>query len=86
MPGFYCPRVFPHNLYTVFMAAIAIAAIGYAIGGGGRVFHGHGIVGFIVSAVVIYAVQFLFRFEGFHVGALGGGCDWDNRYVCADGN
>ncbi len=59
--GFIVPGFSRITFGTALMAAIAIAAIGYVIelvAGRNISPYGHGIVGFIVSAVVIYAVQF----------------------------
>lgn len=70
--GFIVPGFSRITFGTALMAAIAIAAIGYVIelvAGRSISPYGHGIVGFIVSAVVIYAVQFFI--PGLRVSMLG---------------
>lgn len=59
--GYIVPGFSRLTFTSALMAAVAIAAIGYVIemvAGRNISPYGHGIVGFIVSAVVIYAVQF----------------------------
>lgn len=59
--GYIVPGFTRMTFVNALIAAIAIAAIGYLIemvAGRNISPYGHGIVGFIVSAVVIYAVQF----------------------------
>ncbi|MFM1652006.1 phage holin family protein [Brevibacillus sp. B_LB10_24] len=70
--GFLVPGFSINSFWTAILAAIVIALIGWAIEAmfGERVspFH-RGIVGFLVSAVVIYLTQFIVT--GFHVTILG---------------
>ncbi|WP_019120273.1 phage holin family protein [Brevibacillus massiliensis] len=70
--GFLVPGFSITSFWTAILAAIVIALIGWAIEAmfGERVspFH-RGIVGFLVSAVVIYLTQFIV--PGFHVTILG---------------
>ncbi|MDK2855342.1 MAG: putative rane protein [Bacillota bacterium] len=60
--GYIVPGFSRLTFGTALLAAIVIALIGYvieAIGGRQVSPYGHGIVGFIVSAIVIYAAQFV---------------------------
>lgn len=70
--GFLVPGFTVNSFWTALFAAVVIAAIGWIIEAmfGDRVSpFNRGIVGFIVSAVVIYLTQFLV--SGFHVTVLG---------------
>ncbi|MDK2881881.1 MAG: putative rane protein [Bacillota bacterium] len=60
--GYIVPGFSRLTFGTALLAAVVIALIGYvieAIGGRQVSPYGHGIVGFIVSAIVIYAAQFV---------------------------
>ena len=60
--GYVVPGFSSITFGTALMAAIVIALLGYiieAIGGRQISPYGHGLVGFISSAVVIYATQFV---------------------------
>jgi putative membrane protein len=70
--GYIVPGFSRLTFGNALIAAIAIAAVGYLIemvAGRNISPYGHGIVGFIVSAVVIYAVQFFV--PGLSVSMLG---------------
>ncbi|HHW54343.1 MAG TPA: phage holin family protein [Firmicutes bacterium] len=70
--GYIVPGFSRLTFGNALIAAIAIAAVGYLIemvAGKNISPYGHGIVGFIVSAVVIYAVQFFV--PGLSVSMLG---------------
>lgn len=70
--GFLVPGFSRMTFGTALLAAIVIALLGYVIETiGGRQIspYGHGIVGFISSAVVIYATQFVV--PGLHVSIIG---------------
>ncbi|MET3290664.1 phage holin family protein [Brevibacillus fluminis] len=70
--GFLVPGFTVSSFWTALFAAIVIAAIGWVIEAmfGDRVSpFSRGIVGFIVSAIVIYVTQFIV--SGFHVTVLG---------------
>lgn len=60
--GYIVPGFSRLTFGTALLAAIVIALLGYvieAIGGRQVSPYGHGIVGFLVSAIVIYAAQFV---------------------------
>jgi len=70
--GYIVPGFSRLTFGNALLAAIAIAVVGYLIemvAGKSISPYGHGIVGFIVSAVVIYAVQFFV--PGLSVSILG---------------
>lgn len=70
--GFLVPGFTVNSFWTALFAAVVIAVIGWVIEAmfGERVSpFSRGIVGFIVSAVVIYLTQFIVA--GFHVTFLG---------------
>ncbi|HHT70295.1 MAG: phage holin family protein [bacterium] len=60
--GFIVPGFSRMTFGTALLAAVVIALLGYiieAVGGRQISPYGHGLVGFISSAVVIYATQFV---------------------------
>jgi putative membrane protein len=70
--GYLVPGFVVDNFWTALVAALVIAAIGWAIEAmfGNRISpYNRGIIGFLVSALVIYFTQFLV--SGFKVTVLG---------------
>lgn len=70
--GFLVPGFSVNNFWTAFLAAVVIALIGWAVEAmfGDRISpYNRGIVGFLVSALVIYFTQFIVA--GFRVTILG---------------
>ncbi|WP_134684701.1 phage holin family protein [Brevibacillus migulae] len=70
--GFLVPGFSVNSFWTAFLAALVIAGIGWiveAIFGDKISPYNRGIIGFLVSALVIYFTQFVVR--GFYVTILG---------------
>jgi putative membrane protein len=70
--GYLVPGFTVNNFWTALIAALVIAAIGWGVEAifGDRISpYNRGIVGFLVSAVVIYVTQFFV--SGFRVTVLG---------------
>ncbi|GED69471.1 membrane protein [Brevibacillus reuszeri] len=70
--GFLVPGFSVSSFWTAFLAAVVIALLGWVVEAmfGDRISpYNRGIIGFLVSAVVIYLTQFIVT--GFHVTVLG---------------
>ncbi len=71
--GYLVPGFGALNFWSALLAALVIAGIGYLIellwGRKGVSPYAHGVVGFLVSAAVIYITQFIV--PGMHVSMLG---------------
>ncbi|MBY0052782.1 phage holin family protein [Brevibacillus agri] len=70
--GFLVPGFSVSSFWTAFLAAVVIALLGWVVEAmfGDRISpYNRGIIGFLVSAVVIYLTQFIV--SGFHVTVVG---------------
>ncbi|GEB33535.1 MULTISPECIES: phage holin family protein [Brevibacillus] len=70
--GFLVPGFSVSSFWTAFLAAVVIALLGWVVEAmfGDRISpYNRGIIGFLVSAVVIYLTQFIV--SGFHVTVIG---------------
>ena len=70
--GFLVPGLSVSSFWTAFLAAVVIALLGWVVEAmfGDRMSpYNRGIIGFLVSAVVIYLTQFIV--SGFHVTVIG---------------
>ncbi|MGN7471317.1 phage holin family protein [Brevibacillus sp. SAFN-007a] len=70
--GFLVPGFSVSSFWTAFLAAVVIALLGWVVEAmfGDRISpYNRGIIGFLVSAVVIYVTQFIV--SGFHVTVIG---------------
>ncbi|MED1723334.1 phage holin family protein [Brevibacillus parabrevis] len=70
--GFLVPGFSVSSFWTAFLAAVVIALLGWVVEAmfGDRISpYNRGIIGFLVSAVVIYLTQFIV--SGFHVTIIG---------------